>query len=227
MLIGVQDYTDEKITDLTEPIKDATEFAEILSTSYTFDKENIILLKNPSKSDIIGTLHNLRKSITEDDNLLIFYAGHGYWDEEMKLGYWLPSDANKDNPVNWLPNTDLTNYISAIKSKHTLLIADACFSGGIFKTRSAFGSDLAMDKLSQLKSRKAMTSGTLTEVPDKSVFVEYLFKRLKENNSKYISSEQLFSDLRIAVINNSSNVPQFGTIHNTGDEGGDFILIHK
>lgn len=227
LLIGVQDYTDEGITDLTEPVGDANQFAEILKTSYTFEKENIILLENPTKSDIIGTLHNLRKKITEDDNLLIFYAGHGYWDEEMQLGYWLPSDAEKDNPVNWLPNTDLTNYLSAIKSKHTLLVADACFSGGIFKTRSAFGNNMAMEKLFQLKSRKAMTSGTLTEVPDKSVFVEYLFKRLQENTSNYTTSEMLFSELRMAVINNSSNIPQFGTIHNTGDEGGDFIFIKK
>ena len=84
---------------------------------------------------------------------------------------------------------------------------------------------MAIEKLFQLKSRKAITSGTLTEVPDKSVFVEYLFKRLKSNTEKYITSEQLFSEMRMAVINNSPNIPQFGTIHNTGDEGGDFVFI--
>jgi len=143
------------------------------------------------------------------------------------LGYWLPRDANKGNPVNWLPNTDLTNYLGAIKTRHTLLIADACFSGGIFKTRSAFSNTFAVEKLYQLNSRKAITSGTLTEVPDKSAFFQYFIKNLKENASEYLPAEQLFSQMRIAVINNSENVPQFGTIQNVGDEGGDFIFIKR
>jgi len=45
------------------------------------------------------------------------------------------------------------------------------------------------------------------------------------NNEKYLSSEQLFSSFRVAVINNSNVVPQFGEIKDVGDEGGDFIFI--
>ena len=145
----------------------------------------------------------------------------------MKTGYWLPSDANRDNPVNWLPNTDLTNYLNVLKTKHTLLIADACFSGGIFKTRSAFTTTAAIEKLYRMTSRKAITSGTLSEVPDQSVFVEYLIRRLNENKEEYLTSEQLFSSLRVAVMNNSPNVPQYGTIQNVGDEGGDFVFIKR
>ena len=143
------------------------------------------------------------------------------------MGYWLPKDAQKDNPVNWIPNTDLTNYIGAIKSKHTLLIADACFSGGIFKTRSAFNTTNAVEMLYQLNSRKAITSGTLTEVPDRSIFFQYLLKNLKENTNIYLPAEELFLKMRMAVISNSQNVPQFGTIQNVGDEGGDFIFIRR
>ena len=72
-----------------------------------------------------------------------------------------------------------------------------------------------------------MTSGTLDEVPDKSIFIEYLIKRLSENQEKYITSEQLFSNLRTAVLNNTPNVPQYGEIKETGDEGGDFIFIRR
>jgi hypothetical protein len=229
VIIAVQDYLDDNITDLEEPIRDAKRVAAILKEQYTFEEENLILLENPTKADIIGTFHGLRSRINEADNLLIFYAGHGYWDEGMKIGYWLPSDAEKDNPVNWLPNTDLTNYLNAINSKHTLLIADACFSGGIFKTRGAFNKTnfSAYDQIYRMNSRKAMTSGTLNEVPDKSVFIEYMLKRLKENKQKYLSSEQLFVSMKMAVINNSPNVPQYGTIQNTGDEGGEFIFVKR
>jgi len=227
LLIGNQKYDDSGIAELEEPIKDATELYNTLTKVYNFEPENVILLKNATKAEIIGTLHHLRSQITSNDNLLIFYAGHGYWDEGMGVGYWLPKDAAKDNPVNWIPNTDLTNYLGAIKTKHTLLIADACFSGGIFKTRSAFSATYAIEMLYQLNSRKAITSGTLTEVPDKSVFFQYMLKNLKDNTNDYLSAEELFTKMRVAVINNSQNLPQFGTIQNVGDEGGDFIFIKR
>lgn len=227
LIIAVEDYDDPTINDLGEPINDANRFYRIISSRYTFNEEDITYLKNPTKADIIGTLHKMRGTITEEDNLLIYYAGHGYWDEEMETGYWLPSDAYSDNPVNWIPNTDLTNYINVLKTKHTLLVADACFSGGIFKTRKAFNNSGSIEKLYRLPSRKAITSGNLKEVPDQSVFIEYLLKQLNENNVEYFSSEQLFSQMRPAIMNNSDNVPQYGTIQKVGDEGGDFVFILK
>ena len=42
-----------------------------------------------------------------------------------------------------------------------------------------------------------------------------------------LPSESLFSSFRTAVLNNSPNVPQYGTVQNAGDEGGDFIFILK
>jgi hypothetical protein len=227
LLIGNEKYDDPGINELDEPVQDATELYSTLTKDYNFDPANVILLKNPTKAEIIGTLHQLRSTITTDDNLLIFYAGHGYWDEGMGVGYWFPKDAAKNNPVNWIPNTDLTNYLGAIKSKHTLLVADACFSGGIFKTRAAFSATFAIEMLYQQNSRKAITSGYLKEVPDKSVFFQYFIKNLKENTNDYLSAEELFSKMRMAVINNSENIPQFGTIQNVGDEGGDFIFIKR
>ena len=86
---------------------------------------------------------------------------------------------------------------------------------------------MSVEKLYVLNSRKAITSGTLKEVPDKSVFIEYLIKRLDSNNRKYMPSEQLYSSLREAVMNNSPNIPQYGTIQKVGDEGGDFIFIKR
>jgi hypothetical protein len=227
LVIAVEKYDDPRINDLDQPVKDASRFIGILTDEYNFKKENITFMKNPTKADIIGTLHKMRGEVGGEDNLLIYYAGHGHWDEEMQTGYWLPSDADHSNPVDWLPNTDLTNYLNVLKTKHTLLIADACFSGGIFKSRSAFNNAYAVEKLYKLTSRKAITSGTLSEVPDKSVFIEYLIKRLDQNTKKYLPSEQLYSSLREAVMNNSDNIPQYGTIQSVGDEGGDFIFIRN
>ena len=72
-----------------------------------------------------------------------------------------------------------------------------------------------------------MTSGILEEVPDKSIFLEYLVKGLDENEDKYLTSEVLFSSFKASVMNNSPNVPQYGVIQNVGDEGGDFVFVRR
>jgi len=225
LIIGINDYQDPMINDLDEPVKDAQKLYDILTGSYTFEDDNIIFLKNPTREEIIASLDELERVVTPKDNLLIFYAGHGHWDENTQKGYWLPSDARQHNTANWFRNSSLSGYISSIKSNHTLLIADACFSGGIFKTRAAFGApSMAIQKLYELPSRKAMTSGVLKEVPDKSVFFQYLTKRLMDNKEQFLPSEQLFYSFKPAVLSNSPNVPLFGEIKNSGDEGAILYL---
>ncbi|MEH0154150.1 caspase family protein [Limibacter armeniacum] len=239
LLIGVDEYQDRKIKSLDKPVHDATKLKEILTKYYLFEESNVTLLTNPTRADMVDALDALAEKVSFNDNLLIFYAGHGHWVSSgggsNGVGYWLPSDAKKKSTANWFRNTTLKEYIGRIQAKHTLLVSDACFSGGIFKTRAAFDesedlfaeADNAVRKLYELPSRKAMTSGALKEVPDESVFVKYLFKRLEDNKEKYLPAEVLFSSFKIAVSNNSPNVPQFGVIHDTGDEGGDFIFIKK
>ena len=170
LLIGINDYADEGLSDLDNPVNDMENLYWMLHTKYTFDKENITLLKNPTRNEIIVALDRLGGTLSKNDNLLIFYAGHGYWDEKGNVGYWMPADATMQNTVNWFRNSTLRDFIGSIQSRHTFLIADACFSGAIFKTRAAFPEpSKGIQKLYELPSRKAMTSGILQEVPDESI----------------------------------------------------------
>jgi hypothetical protein len=186
------------------------------------------LLKNSTYKQIVRSFDDLSKVVTPNDNLLIFYAGHGYYDEKQGIGYWLPTDAEFNYTDAWLYNSVLVDNIKKINSKHTLLISDACFSGSIFKTRALpKDSDIAYQKKYELKSRKAITSGTLKTVPNKSIFFKYLSEKLTNNTKPYLSASELFQQIEIPVSNNSPNIPQFGDIQNVGDEGGDFIFIRK
>ena len=229
LIIGVSEYSDPNINDLNnEPTNDAQELYNILTTNYTFDKENITLLKNPTYKKIVRSFDDFNKIVTDEDNFLIFYAGHGYYSEEEKVGYWLPSDAELAYTDAWLYNSVLVDNIKKINSKHTLLISDACFSGSIFQTRSlSKNAPMAYQKKYELKSRTGITSGTLKTVPNESIFFQYLIDRLKNNKQKYMSSSELFQKIEIPVGNNSPNTPQFGDIQNVGHEGGDFIFIRK
>jgi hypothetical protein len=233
LIIGVNDYAFDTydLIDLDQPLQDAKGLNQMLVTNYTFDEDNVIYLENPTRSAIISALEALTSVITPKDNLLVFYAGHGIFDNTLQIGYWLPADATLGNKSNWLSNSTIRDYISGIPTKHTLLISDACFSGSIFKTRSientASLQSEGFAKVYRLPSRKAMTSGTLQTVPDESRFMQYIIQRLSENNKRYLTARSLFTQIETAVINNTNNVPQYGTIQNAGDEGGDFIFIRR
>lgn len=228
LLIAVQDYADDSLQDLDKPIADARRLEQVLLERYQFDAANVTVVENPTESDVFAALQTLGEAAGPDDSVLVFYAGHGTWNEQISQGYWLPADASSGNPAQWISNGDIRDLILGLGAKHTLLISDACFSGGLFKTRSAFtGADRAVQELHRLASRKAMTSGTLTEVPDESVFLKYLLDRLETSTSQWTTADALFADFRQAVINNSPNTPQYGVIFEAGDEGGEFVFVRK
>src|SRR6266540_3082890 len=235
LLIAVQDYDHPSVNRLDYPVGDAQQVERELTSRYTFEPQNVTTLKNPDRRTILDALDQMTEKLKPEDNLLIFYAGHGQWDEQRKQGYWLPRDATRDRRADWISNSDLRDAIRGIKARHILLISDACFAGGIFQAREAFGpASSAVAELDNLPSRTAMTSGALTTVPDRSVFVEYLLKRLRDNTEERLPALELFSKLRLPVINNSPTqkdgfrpTPRYGTIFEVGDEGGDFIFVRR
>ena len=227
LLVGISDYQDLGINDLVQPAIDVQNFKKVLSRDYNFLEQNTFILTDPSREELLNHLDMLSGLVNTNDSLLIFYAGHGFWDEKFEQGYWLPSDAKPNAKASWVSNATIRDYMKGIGTKHTLLISDACFSGGLFRTRSAFNEEAKLtDVLFQLTSRKAITSGTLTEVPDNSVFLKYLLKQLEVNPNQYLTSSELFNRFRLAVLNNSmlDQVPQHGVVQGSGDEGGDFIF---
>jgi len=231
LIIAVQNYNSREINKLDYPITDATTLKNVLVKEYNFDDKNITFLKNPDKRSISKAFNDLRATLTGQDNLLIFYAGHGVWMEDMREGFWLPRDASGANdPTDWISNSTIRSYVRAIKAKHILLVSDACFAGAIFKVRDPFiNKNVSIEKIYEMPSRKALTSGSLKTVPDRSVFVEYLVKRLKENQDKYLDAQKLFISFKEAVINNSpiNQIPLYGVINEAGDEGGDFIFTRR
>ena len=227
LIIGVQEYSDPKVGNLDNPIRDAKRLMDVLIEDYTFDKQHTVLLENPNRETILASLDRLANTLQPSDNLLIFYAGHGFWDEKSEQGYWWPSDMTLNSKSKWISNSDIRDAIKSLSARHVLLIADACFGGSIFKTRGRPTTVTAINKLYEKPSRKAMTSGNMTETPDESKFLYYLTKSLKENKEIYISSDNLFYDFRDAVVANSATVPQYGTIHEAKDEGGEFIFVKK
>jgi hypothetical protein len=227
LMVGVQEYQNPDINDLNYPVSDAIRLRDVLVEEYGFAEANVTTLENPTEDELLSAFVQLRKKVTDKDNVVIFYAGHGLWNEQIEQGYWLPSDSDDDTPSRWVSNSDIRDFIKSIPSRHTLLITDACFGGGIFKGRGIEEADRAIQVLHSTPSRKAITSGVLTEVPDRSVFLDYLVDRLKNHPQSWLTARQLFAELQEPVINNSPITPQYGVIFGADDEGGEFVFFKQ
>ena len=232
LIMGVSKYQHEGpgLQSLDNPARDAQAVYDMLTQKYTFEPSDVILLKDPTRQNIIDAFDKMSNEATENDNVLVFYAGHGVWDKQKELGYWLPSDAEMSSRSAWIANSQMKDYLSdnAIRSKHVLLITDACFGGSIFKSRSVSAETfMRVNELYKEPSRKAMTSGNLSAVPDKSVFIQQLLKKLGENEDDYLPAQQLFTRIYEPIVNNAATNPVYGIIQGAGDGGGDFIFTRR
>ena len=89
LIMGVSNYKYEgpRLQSLENPIKDAQLLYDMLTTNYKFEPADVILLKDPTRQGIIDAMDKLSNEATENDNVLIFYAGHGVWNKQKELGY--------------------------------------------------------------------------------------------------------------------------------------------
>ncbi len=103
LVIGNNDY--RHLPKLNTAVGDSDAVATLLEEKYGF---RVTKLTTATRLDITGAFNRLRQSLTEKDNLLVYYAGHGVLDEEASAGYWLPVDARQDDDSKWFSNTRRT-----------------------------------------------------------------------------------------------------------------------
>ena len=72
-----------------------------------------------------------------------------------------------------------------------------------------------------------MTSGNLSAVPDKSIFIQQLLMKLGDNEEEFLPAQHLFTRIYEPIVNNAATNPLYGIIQGAGDFGGDFIFIKR
>lgn len=235
LIIGIDQYSGEW-PRLQNAVNDAKTVAKTLSEKYTFHSLKTLYDMEATRDNIMKEFEWLMQNVKQNDNVLIYYSGHGEYIQNMDKGYWVPIDATSKTISKYISNEDIRSFLSGINSKHTLLVTDACFSGDIFRGQTLTipyeNSTRYYQKVYSLNSRKALTSGGVEPVLDKgkeghSVFAYYFLQALTKNTEKYFDAGQIFESLKVPVVNNSYQTPLYNPIRNAGDEGGQFIFIMK
>ena len=225
---------------LNTAVNDAKAFKDVLLARYHFDEKHLIELydEEATRKNIIAQCRHLAGKLSDDDSLVIFYAGHGQLDSITKEGSWIPVESGIKDASAWISNHDIKNYlkIDAIKAKHILLISDSCFSGDFFRGhRGALPevTDTVIKKAFNLSSRQAVTSGGLEPVSDAgfgdhSVFSYFLLKALNENRKPFLIPSDFFPVIKAGVAENAEQFPQYGSLKDTGgSQGGEIVLFLK
>jgi hypothetical protein len=215
---------------LNNAVQDAKDFREVLIAKYGFEPENIISIEDTlaDRKNIYDAFKTLAQKIGPYDNLIIYYSGHGLYDPTFNEGYWIPYNAAKNSESDYISNSNLLSYLKAIDSKHTFLIADACFSGALFSDAKRGYAD----NVGQFKSRWGFTSGSLEYVSDGSAggnspFAKNLIEFLKNNSQEKLEVSTLIQNVKIKVGNETNQKPIGSPLKNVGDEGGEFIFEIK
>ncbi len=239
LVIGNQKYT--ALPVLETPEADAKAISELLATRYGFEVKTLL---NATRYDILSELNRLRATLTDKDNLLVYYAGHGELDRVNQRGHWLPVDVEPNSDANWISSVAITDNLNAMSVRQAIVIADSCYAGAL--TRSSLGrlesgmSDEArtnwLKSIAKSRSRTVLTSGGVQPVLDggggkHSVFAQILIRILSEN-TEILEAQRVYQELSARVLNAAMKArfeqrPEYGPMRFAGHESGDFVFVPR
>ena len=227
LVIGNNQY--QALTNLETASNDARVIGKLLEDEYGF---RVTTLIDATRGDILARMAELRRDLGPEDSLLIYYAGHGWFDEGTRRGYWLPVDATESDPSNWISAADLTDTLRAMSANHVMVVADSCYSGSLTRgLRIETRDDAYIRRLASKRARVVLTSGGLEPVTDSgggghSVFARAFIDSLEENTG-VLEGVAVFNRIRKPVVLGADQTPEYGDIRFAGHEGGDFLFIRK
>jgi uncharacterized caspase-like protein len=163
LVIGIDKYNTAAWQPLNNAVSDAKQLIAVLEEKYNFQAQRYLFDENASTEAIVDALVEL-KNLLPEDNLIIFFSGHGTEDADTHKGQLVPYAAQKR--ADYIAFSTIKNeYLECVKAKHILVIFDCCFSGN-FITRTRGELQSSIDKISNKPSRYFLGSGGVEKVKD-------------------------------------------------------------
>ncbi len=223
LLIGVEAYR-EPLPSLRTPMADVKSIGALLEDRLGYE---IRILENATKDEMLEAFQALVDEMGEQDSLVVYYAGHGYILEADGLGYWLPADARTDTAQQWLSNSSVSEFLSAIRAKNIMLIADSCYSGTLLSSGQASRGVRTRLSRAELREKRAVTilsSGGEEPVQDErgaghSVFARQLMTMIEGMDRDRLGVE-VYETVKARVAKLAPQVPQYGGVVSAGHEAG-------
>ena len=222
---------------LSNPINDVHAIAKDLAAFYGFTTE---IVENPTLDEITLKLQEYNgKKFADDGQLLVYFAGHGYYHDLTKQGYLVTRDSRnpEDDPPrkSMMRHSQIREDVDNINCSHILLMMDVCMGGTIDRSIASRGSEyenegtpseFIADKM-QYKTRLYITSAAKQYVPDgepghNSPFTKRLLSALRS-----YGGEQGFVDVHKIMTSMGllKPAPINGSLSNNDEPGSNFFFI--
>lgn len=244
LIVGLESY--HYWERLESPHQDARRLGELLNTRYGFD---VTLVLDASKNQLMAAIDDLRKKVTPDDNVLIYFAGHGQLlrpgeiDENRGFGYWLPVNAELSGTTYWIPNSAVSELMALAQARSVLVVADSCYGGAMSTDPGSMlvgGNTAVSEGLIQLglsrQARFVLSSGGLAPVFDRvsgehSVFARALIDVLEANNA-VLREQDLYRQVTNRVADLAAplgieQTPELRPIRQAGHAAGSFFFVPR
>lgn len=228
LVIGIDDY--QHVGKLANARRDAEALVKVLTEKYQFEAQNVKELydTDASKRAVTRILRRFAEKATPEDNLLIYFSGHGHYDDFLKEGYWIPCDAEYEAATDYITYTYLRQIIKATQAHHAFIIADSCYSGAALVRKK----DFKAERFERNPSRWLLASGRNEVVPDgiageHSPFADGLLDLLTRYADTGIKAGTLVDKLTLNVTYNSDQTPIGRALYGVGDRGGEFVFYPR
>ena len=219
----------------------AAAVAAMLKSRYGYQTT---LLLNGGRLEILTALNEMREQLKPDDNLLIYYAGHGELDAKGQ-GYWVPSDGAAGAERTWISNAAVSEILDTMPARHVLVVADSCYSGTMTRASAPTfdAGTMAPDKwagwvktMANGRSRTALTSGGVQPVPDTGTgrhsYFARAFLNVLQDNNRLLEAQRLFREVSTSLALGALDspvpqVPEYSPIRYAGHESGEFFFMPR
>ncbi|MCU0419145.1 MAG: caspase family protein [Cyclobacteriaceae bacterium] len=225
----------ENWDDLINPINDAQTIKKELDAKYGFETE---LVENPDHEDVFAKLVDYtQKKYKPQDQLFIFIAGHGFFDEILNEGYVVGRNSLKNDKgkTSYVSYERLRSLINNIPCEHIFLVMDVCYGGTfdpiVARSRSIENTVSERQFLARkltYKTRRFLTSGGKEYVPDgrpgyHSPFASKFIQALKENGG---TDRILTLDEIKTYVERLTPEPRYGGFGDN-NPASDFVFVVK
>ncbi len=230
VLVGIDNYVDERIPALENARRDADAVARILENRLGYET---IVVRDAGREAMVGVLNKLALQTRPTDSVVVYFAGHGTVIDGTGQGYWIPATADAEKPETWLSNRDIARLLGGIRASQVVLISDSCFSGSLVGDKRLQATN-ATDAQAILRRRSTlvMSSGGDEPVADgarngHSPFANSLMGNL-QGLDNWRAGGNVFERVLTEVTQRLPQTPRYGPARDSRYvEGGDYLFEQR
>ncbi|MEO1412680.1 MAG: caspase family protein [Bacteroidota bacterium] len=233
LFVAVDQYQNG-VTPLSNAVRDARAVRDCLLEGFELEEACVKELYDEAatRERLMSVFDKYLEQLTDQDNLLFYFSGHGTYRESWARGHWMLADAVDGELSSYFSNGVVQDFVKEVKARHVFGIVDSCYASALFRR----GEWNALEhRLYQMPSRWLLTAGRLEPVLDGSLgdhspFAKVLLQVLKYRMDE---SEQIWvGDLcqevmKICRDRGTASLPLGQPFSVDAHAGGEFCLVRR